>query len=891
MQDVSLVQALGALAAHPQFFVWRLTWSASEGKYHKMPAYPDGSVYRMDASDPTNWMTHDAAVATLERLRAAGPAAQFTLGFYLTEELGYFFLDIDHCVTAGTYSDLCNDWVSKFPGCMVELSSSGTGVHVIGRQVIEPHGKKTPKGELYTGKRGIAFGLGGRAWGCADTPAPALQTFALVEFPAPVGGEDGDWIGPRADWRGSVDDGELLRRALASVSAAARFGSAATFAHLWNNDIPALDRFYGPDTDSERDAALASHLAFWTGCDAPRIERLMRMSALARPKWDEHRTYLRDLTITRACGAQGDVCKDAPRVDVAAQMYTFQPPEPVGPLPALPALPATPLQAAPVVTQAVSPEAKALIESLLDMVGRSTDWDDIHNTVIPAIAAAGVPPALMPRLETAINKRLDLFDAKLPVAKLRALLSPPRAKPTGETDTDRECPEWAKKYVYVRQGDAFHDTELGLGLSRTSFNATHDRDMPIKGDGPMHEDSVMWALHRWNVPIVHDTIYYPGKPSMVQYDGMLWANLYSESSFPQAEEFTADGVAAIEQFKNHLWLLCGQRERVYLNMLSFMAHNVQQPGRKIRWVPIIKGAEGDGKTLIGQVMRAAMGGRNVMSVGPEIVANSGGFTDWAHGRAFLVLEEMYMTGKDRHRIANQIKQFITNNEVTINPKGGKPKVVVNTCNQFAVTNHSDAVPINADGDRRWFVVFTPFGTRAQLYEALGLPSEQHVRAYFDRLFYSLENHAGQWRKWLMELAIPEWFTVNGEAMTTDEKAIMATSGLDDVEILARGIIAEGCHGVGAECLSSSCLSSAMKQRGFAEGIEMPKTTSMHHLLNRLGFMQLQAQVKWNGSPHRVWVKSGVNQSNDNIRAMLEVTRISAQPVTPIGPVVQQFGVN
>jgi hypothetical protein len=617
--------------------------------------------------------------------------------------------------------------------------------------------------------------------------------------------------------------------------------------------------------------ALAQHLAFWTGCDAPRIERLMRKSRMARPKWDMHRTYLRELTITNACAQQGDVCKDR-KAEARAALYAMQGTVPLPPLPMLPGVPG-----APVVVPVVSPEVKKLIDDLLSMVSSATDWDDVHNRVIPAIRAAGVPPALMPRLETAVNKRLDLWDAKLPVAKLRALLASPRVVGEPAEGDDIERPTWIDNYVYVRQNDKYFDIVNGYDISVASFKATHDRDMPFKGDGVMREDSHVWALHKWNVPLVHDTMYDPRAAALIDYDGRRWANLYSASSLPQATPYTEQGVAAIERFKGHLWLLCGRREMIYQNLLAFMAHCVQKPGKLIRWVPIIKGTEGDGKSMITEVMKAAMGRRNVSSFGPEIICNSGGFTDWAHGYAFIALEEMYMTGRERFMIANRLKLFISNNDVNIYPKGAKPKDVVNTCCKIAYTNHTDGIPLDETQDRRWFVVFSPFANRAQLYEALGATSEPEVRAYFDAIFNSLRSEPGQWRAWLMSLPIPEWFSADGAALMTDEKKIMAQSGVDDVESILRSIVEEGAFGVSATVLSSSMLTSALKARTFIEGVEVPKTTSLHHLLNRMGFMKVTRVVKWQNVSHRLWIKPGVDEDNDNLRRLLDATTVPRSP--------------
>lgn len=124
---------------------------------------------------------------------------------------------------------------------------------------------------------------------------------------------------PVPEWRGPTDDADLIRRAMASRSAAAAFGDVASFADLWSANEAAL-RVAFPDPSrpydaSRADAALAMRLAFWTGAHGMRIERLMRQSKLRRDKWDRadsaYGTYLRR-TIANAIARGGDVLNDKP---------------------------------------------------------------------------------------------------------------------------------------------------------------------------------------------------------------------------------------------------------------------------------------------------------------------------------------------------------------------------------------------------------------------------------------------------------------------------------------------------------------------------------------------------------------------------------------------------
>jgi putative DNA primase/helicase len=72
------------------------------------------------------------------------------------------------------------------------------------------------------------------------------------------------------------DDRELLERAFTAKN-------GTEFTRLWNGDTS------GQTSHSEADLALCSHLAYWTGGDAARIDSLFRRSGLYRNKWDERR--------------------------------------------------------------------------------------------------------------------------------------------------------------------------------------------------------------------------------------------------------------------------------------------------------------------------------------------------------------------------------------------------------------------------------------------------------------------------------------------------------------------------------------------------------------------------------------------------------------------------
>lgn len=853
---MSLHDALGGLRNLAQWFVWRLEWNAEDGKYDKTPCGVDGSVYKIDAGNRENWMTYQAACDVVARLRAgAANGVTYTLGFWMTKGCGYWFLDLDHALQNGQWLpfalQLCEQ---TYPGALVELTSSGRGLHIIGRGEAPPHRNKPEKSvkeqlaplelEFYTDGRGIAFGLTGQANGSADMVFDVAPLCAAY-FPYREISELS--IVRRAEWRGPEDDDELIQRALgARKSAAAAFGNKASFEQLWRGEV---------EGNNENDMALASHLAFWAGADSERVERLMLKSGLVRDKWFDRRrddTYL-GMTVKNACASCENVYRE-PIKSVAIQTEMYGTPDP-----GMSTL--THIGNGP---EYVSPEMYAKVTELMDAVAGCGDELQMHNEVIPQIRAAGVPGAFRDKIAKAVNAALKFWKAELPIKELRALLYPPSVVEAAGIDA---LPDWAKPYCFVLSNDRFFNLNNGTELSMLGFQAAFGRNMPMSEQG-RRENPAEKCLHFWNMPIAERIGYMPGAPAIYDWQGVQYANLYSPSSIPEvAGEYTQAGVDAIKQFQAHLFDMCGRREAVFYQLLYWFAHNVQHPGRKIRWSPIIKGVHGDGKTLMSYVLRAAMGYRNVSTTSNATLSNKGGFTDWAVRGAVNIIEEIMLTGKERHMLYNATKEFITNNVVDINPKGAKSYTTHNNTNHYATSNHNDALPLEPT-DRRWLVVFTPWSSLAEMMRYCGISAAQW-KERTDAIDRAIKNNAGELRAWFLGVSIPPEFDVDGSAMMTPEKMKMMSSSKDQAETVAADIIATGAIGVTANVISSSMLSALLENRAQFDRFDVPRSTSLNHMLTRMGYSKMEKLVKWNGRSHSIWVRDGLDLDNESVRLELD----------------------
>jgi hypothetical protein len=128
-----------------------------------------------------------------------------------------------------------------------------------------------------------------------DDPAleAALHGLPPNELPEPIPRTIEDVAGPGVN----LPDTELLRRATASKSGQTIRALLDGDSSLWSG----RDSRY--PSQSEADMGLCFYLAFWTGGDPERIDRLFRESGLMREKWDR-RHYGNGATYGNVCIAR-----------------------------------------------------------------------------------------------------------------------------------------------------------------------------------------------------------------------------------------------------------------------------------------------------------------------------------------------------------------------------------------------------------------------------------------------------------------------------------------------------------------------------------------------------------------------------------------------------------
>lgn len=283
------------LLTHDQWVVWRFETRPGQDKPTKV-LYNPATGTRADSTAPTTWAPFDHACAAFNRGSWAG------MGFVVTEDDPYVGIDIDHCIVNGQLSDNARRWVDLL-NSYTEITPSQNGVRVWVRGVKPGDRCKNAKAgvEIYQAERfftvtGAHFDGTPRTINSRQKALTALYRELFPEEqpapPLPTTPQPARDAIPQ-------DDQELLQRMFA-----ARNGAAIR--SLWQGQNHGHVGPDGQPDESAADLALCNHLAFWTGCDAQRMDRMFRQSGLMRPKWDrkarQGETYGQG-TIARAIAA------------------------------------------------------------------------------------------------------------------------------------------------------------------------------------------------------------------------------------------------------------------------------------------------------------------------------------------------------------------------------------------------------------------------------------------------------------------------------------------------------------------------------------------------------------------------------------------------------------
>lgn len=786
MTQKTLKAALGALADLPYFFVWRLGEQDATGKFKVKHPWRNGYPFApLDKATQTRnahlLEPFDVALARVQS--ESGDGATYALGCYLMPQDGYWFLDIDANAAEGSAQQA---W-AQLQGAFFEYSSSGKAVHFIGRWPSpQVHGTRPETGiELYSGLRGVCFGLSGAAWGSADVVMQPPEQWIREALP-----EVGELpAGRLPGWAGPEDDDELIEKMLGRSESATLLRGGVTFRQLWEG--------YGVDDDakSELDASLASQLAWWTGCDQPRMLRLMKRSGRWRDKWHERGDDYLVRTATAACKwhtiNNGDKCLGNVPKPVAAP--------PVAPVPEV-IPPGMGVEAAAVAAEfgvQDTQEHRGMAGAQL-AIRSAANMDELKAAAVRVGAMQSWDRVDLETLATMMQRKSVELATKLPIKMCRDLLAVdvgPAMVEVGEVGS----PDWVKEWCFIKADAKFcHLTRNYLMVTRDTFdlvNATADGVPRKVTTGMPGKPSELWP--DWKGENVDAMGFDPREGQFYTKGRSYYCNAFV-GTMPERDHAPAPQWA-IDAYKQHLLNLCNGCQDTYATVLQWMARLVQRPGDIPRWAIFFIGEEGTGKTMLTDALVAALGPENVRVSGSKAVNNEGGFMDWAaHGKLLGIINDFVVSGRNMYETAEAIKPVISDNLVTITRKGKPDFTYENFAGYMCSANSKSPIPVTK-GSRRWYFV------RTTQMDEFAVRDATVASDYFAKLVDALGALTpGQWRVFFESVPVAENFPIrapwsaemdNVIANNTSEHKLAVLELIGNYKIVSGNQISQAMRGI------------------------------------------------------------------------------------------------
>jgi hypothetical protein len=198
-------------------------------------------------------------------------------------------------------------------------------------------------------------------------------------------------------------------------------------------------------------------------------------------------------------------------------------------------------------------------------------------------------------------------------------------------------------------------------------------------------------------PVAQQACFDPTSPwdKPIERAGVTYANTYRPVVTPRKSGDPGRFLTHVEK------LLPDAGDRAIL--LAYMAAVVQHKGVKFQWCPLIQGVEGNGKTMLTQVLMHAIGEKHAHT--PQSHDLGSKFNAWLMGKILIGIEDIYVPG-DRQEVIEALKPMITNGHGIGIRAMNTDEEMSRICANFIInSNHRDAIR-KTRGDRRFAVFFT-----------------------------------------------------------------------------------------------------------------------------------------------------------------------------------------
>jgi len=214
-----------------------------------------------------------------------------------------------------------------------------------------------------------------------------------------------------------------------------------------------------------------------------------------------------------------------------------------------------------------------------------------------------------------------------------------------------------------------------------------DRDRPIPA-------SLLW-LGSEDRRQYEGIVFQPGRTVPGNYYN-LWRGFSVEPAPGKCDRFLAHLAENV----------CSGDEALFAWVLGWFAQLVQRPWEKLGTALVLRGQQGTGKTIVGEIVGSLLGAHYQLVSDPRYV--SGRFNSHLASCLLLQLDEGVWGGD--HVAAGKLKDLITGRDQLIEYKGKEPVRVDNFTRLFITSNSDWVIPAGLD-ERRFAVIDVGDGKR------------------------------------------------------------------------------------------------------------------------------------------------------------------------------------
>lgn len=369
--------------------------------------------------------------------------------------------------------------------------------------------------------------------------------------------------------------------------------------------------------------------------------------------------------------------------------------------------------------------------------------------------------------------------------------------------------------VMMPQGFLLDGARFDAEFAGYSFAVTPDGQRPAKRawEAFVHSEA-------YSFPKVKGAFFDPRRPprEVMQRDGWMYINSWCPIEVPRK-------AGDASPFLNHMRRILPLGNDAEI-LLAYFAAVVQYPGYKFQWWPLIQGVEGNGKTILSELVEVAVGSR--YAHWPKSSEVGSKFNAPFYGKILIAVEDVKIT-EARESLWETLKPMITGRKLEIEYKG-VDKVTREVCfNGILNTNHKNGIR-KTRNDRR----ICPFFC-AQQYES-DLTRDGLTEEYFIWLRdWIKEDGAAIVAEFLHTYAIPDELNpatraIRAPKTTATEEAI--TAGLGSIEQEVLEAIEQATPGFRHGWVSSTALDRLLAMMGKSSSIPRNKRRD---LLEALGY--------------------------------------------------------